>query len=187
VSDATRRALAAAVPFVLFSCAEVPATVGLSTAAPAHAYGGDWHWTDESGAEVTFSRWRGAPLVVTAVYTSCTTRCPLTIAKLRALDEAFLRKGLHGQFALVTLDPQTDDSARLRRYRDSRHLPPAWHMLHGGIEETRQFGRMMGVRAVYDDGHLDHEVRIAIFDRAGRLVRNFVGWNFDENEAAEAL
>ena len=30
----------------------------------------------------------------------------------------------------------------------------------------------------YDDGHIDHDVQIAVFDSAGRVVR-FAGWGFD--------
>jgi len=35
---------------------------------------------------VTLSRWRGAPLVVTMIYTSCRLRCPMTTSKLKKLD-----------------------------------------------------------------------------------------------------
>ena len=53
------------------------------------------------------------------------------------------------------------------------------------LDQTRALARMLGLRAVYEEGHIDHDVRIAVFDAAGRLVRTFVGWDFDEDQAAE--
>jgi protein SCO1/2 len=153
---------------------------------PPNLFEHPWHWTDERGAAVALSRWQGMVLVVTAMFTSCTTRCPLTVEKLRALEEAFRRRGVQGEFVLVTLDPAVDDPARLLRFKERRHLPSSWHLLRGTTEATRELGRMLGVRALYDDGHIDHDVRIAIFDGKGQLVRNFVGWDFDAEEAVIA-
>jgi len=174
--------VAVMVPLAILGCAPVP--------APAQALGRDaslfvqpWHWTDERGAEVTFAAWQGVPLVVAMFFTSCTTRCPLTVEKLRDVDEAFRRKGAPAQFLLVTLDPATDSSERLARFKTNRHLPDAWHVLRGSLEDTRALGRVLGVRAMFDDGHIDHDVRIAIFDRTGRRVRDFATWDFDPDRA----
>jgi protein SCO1 len=140
-----------------------------------------WVWTDEQGVSVSLGAWKGGPLVVTAFFTTCNTRCPLTVEKLHALDAALQKKGIVGTFALVTLDPQSDSVDRLRRFKESHGLPPSWHMLTAGLEQTRALARSLGLRAMYDDGHIDHDVRIAVFDSTGRLVRNFAGWDFDEN------
>ena len=160
----------------------------VSPAAPGRhgvdLFGRPWRWTDERGDAVAFSQWRGAPLVVTAIFTSCTARCPLTVEKLRDVDAAFRRRGTPRQFLLVTLDPRTDNPARLLRFKQERHLPDAWHLLRGNLDDTRAFGRMLGVRAIYDDGHIDHDVRIAVFDGARRLVREYAGWDFNPNQAA---
>jgi hypothetical protein len=45
---------------------------------------------------------------------------------------------------------------------------------------------MLGVRATYDDEHIDHDVRIAVFDARGRLVRDFAGWDFDADQVVAA-
>jgi protein SCO1 len=134
---------------------------------------------------VTLAQWRGVPLVVTAVFTSCTSRCPLTVEKVREVDAAFHRRGIPTQVLLVTLDPRTDDPGRLERFKEGRHLPEAWHFLRGSLDDTRELGRMLGVHAIYDDGHIDHDVRIAIFDASGRLVRDYAGWDFDADGATK--
>jgi protein SCO1 len=181
------RRLAIVLPLVFVGCGQATAPVAPEAASPgASLFERPWRWTDERGSEVAFSRWRGAPLIVTAVYTSCTERCPLTVEKLRKVDDAFRRSGIDGQIVLVTLDPAQDTLERLQRFREARHLPSSWHTLRGSLEETRELGRLLRVRATYDDGHIDHDVRIAVFDHDGRLVRNFEGWDFDENDAVVA-
>jgi len=39
------------------------------------------------------------------------------------------------------------------------------------------------VDPAYDTGHIDHEVRIAVLDGSGKMVRKFAGWSFDADEA----
>ena len=169
---------------LVVACAPASVSAG-AVGATSVLFEPPWRWTDEQGTAVTFSQWRGDPIVVTAIFTSCTTRCPLTIEKLEKLDAALRKKGKRAQFALVTIDPQNDDPARLLRFKQSHHLPESWHMLRGGIEQTRDLCRMLGVHAIVDDSHIDHNVRIAIVDSTGQIVRNFAGWDFDEDRAAE--
>jgi protein SCO1/2 len=169
----------------LLGCGGAAGSAGWATRAAPALDQARWHWTDEAGEDVTLGRYAGSPVVLTAFFTSCTTRCPLTIERLRALDAAMRRRGIAGAFVLVTLDPRTDGPARLRRYKEEHGLPPSWHLLRGDLEETRALARALGLRAAYDDGHIDHDVRVAIFDRAGRLARTLDGWSFDEDQVAQ--
>ena len=89
----------------------------------------DWIWRDEQGAAVRFDRWRGAPIFVSMVFTSCTTACPLTIERLRRVSDTFKAEGRAATFVLVTLDPANDTTDQLRRFKLSRGLPPDWHLL----------------------------------------------------------
>src|SRR5262245_8910251 len=52
-----------------------------------------WVWTDELGNSVTFAKWRGEPLVVAAMFTSCRATCPRTLKKLRDLYAVMSRDG----------------------------------------------------------------------------------------------
>jgi protein SCO1 len=140
-------------------------------------------WTDERGAAVDLAALRGTSVVVTAFFTSCTLRCPRTIEKLREVDEAFRRSGGAVPIVLVTLDPRTDTPDRLRRFRESRRLPPHWRLLRGEEVDTRRLARALRVAPAYDDGHIDHEVAITVFDATGRLARTFTDWSFDPNAA----
>jgi cytochrome oxidase Cu insertion factor (SCO1/SenC/PrrC family) len=146
-------------------------------------YGAAWSWTTEDGRSVGLATWRGEALVVAPIYASCTERCPRTIDKVREVDQAFARRGVARHVLLVTLDPRSDGLERLRRFKEIRRLPADWTILRGEEDATRELARVLGVRAIYDDTHIDHDVRIAVFDGAGRMVRNFRGWDFDDEDA----
>ena len=57
----------------------------------------NWTWTDEKGESVTFARWAGKPLVVTAIFTRCRATCPRTMAKLLKVYDGFRAQGLEAQ------------------------------------------------------------------------------------------
>jgi protein SCO1/2 len=143
-----------------------------------------WRWQDEHGKAVTLSSWRGAPLVVTVTYTSCKLRCPMTTSKLKKLDAAFTKRGLRAHFVLVTLDPGNDTPDRLLDYKTSHRLPAeTWHLLRGNEAQTKELSRFLGIRTLDDGSHIDHEVKIRIFDAAGLLTGSYDGWQFDEERA----
>jgi protein SCO1/2 len=151
------------------------------SAAPLFAQRGTW--TNEQGETLSLERFRGTPVVVTAFYTSCTVRCPLTISKLEEVDAAYRKSGRLVPFLLLTIDPHTDTPARLQRFKHAHNLPEQWHFLWGSDADTRGLAHYLHVNPAYDEGHIDHEVRIAVFDADGRWARGFSGWSFDANDA----
>ena len=138
-------------------------------------------WLNESGTKVAILDYRGAPFVVTAVETSCVSRCPTTVEKLKAVDSALRRQGIAAKFILVSLDPRTDTPATLARFKVSRHLPQYWHLLSGSEVDTQAFADYLEVGA-HEEGSLDHDVRIAFFDSSGRQTRTFHDSSFDADE-----
>jgi cytochrome oxidase Cu insertion factor (SCO1/SenC/PrrC family) len=71
----------------LGACAPITATPSVGSARRASEprvslFDHPWTWTDELGKPVTFSRWQGQPLVLTAIFTQCKATCPRTVAKL---------------------------------------------------------------------------------------------------------
>jgi protein SCO1 len=179
-----RSAIEAMLAGALVGCGAVEDRVGVAPVARARGlFDMRWIWTDDLGVEGSLSRWRGDPLVLTVFYASCTDRCPLTIDKLRSVEDAYHRHGRAVNFVLVTLDPQKDDIARLRRFKEAERLPASWHLLRGSLPDTRELGGLLHVRGTNDSGHVDHDVRIAIYDARGVLVRSFDGWDFNVEES----
>jgi protein SCO1/2 len=145
-----------------------------AAAAAPSLFARPWVWNDEQGAPVRFDRWRGAPIIVSMVFTTCTTACPRTIDKLLRASEQLRRQGRTATFVLVTLDPSHDTPAELRRFKESRGLPPGWHLLRGDDAQTRELADLLQVH-VLEDGHLFHDSRVVIFDGQGRLAGQLAG------------
>lgn len=133
-----------------------------------------WAWNDENGVPVRFAQWRGTPIIVTMVYTSCTTTCPLTLEKLRRANETLDRERSPAIVVLVTLDPINDTPERLREFKASRQLPKEWHLVRGSFEQTRALADLLSIH-VLEDGHIFHDSRIVVFDRDGRLIGQLRG------------
>jgi protein SCO1/2 len=127
-----------------------------------------WVWLDDRGEHIAFSQWRGTPVVVAAIYTSCRETCPRTLARLREVYEQFGRDKRRAEFVVVTIDPETDTPERLRELRRSRDLPVTWHLLTGGSDETKQLANLLGVHVMQMEAHVVHDSKIMLFDGDGQ-------------------
>ena len=170
----------------LGACAAVAAPV--HTPAPASGprvslFSHPWTWTDEQGHPASFSRWRGQPLVVTAIFTQCRATCPRTVAKLRQVWDRFRNEGRSAQFLLVTLDPANDTAPVLLRFKAESGLPDSWHLLSGSIQDTHDLRDTLGIHVIEDGPHLLHDGRIVVFDEQGLPTRSFGGWSLDDEAA----
>jgi len=141
-----------------------------------------WSWTDEQGQPAPFARWRGQPLVVTAIFTQCRATCPRTVAKLRQVYERFQKEGRSVQFLVVTLDPENDTPDVLLRFKASSGLPDAWHLLSGSPADTRDLRDTLGIHVIEDGPHLLHDGRIVVFDPQGFPTRSFAGWALGDEQ-----
>jgi len=154
---------------------------GLTRLPPRAAPSGAW--TDEEGRPLALSSFRGAPLVMSAFFTSCTMRCHMTVEKLKAVDRAYAASGVAVSIVVLALDPKNDTPSRLARFKRDHGLSDHWHFLWGSMNDTRKLAKALSVNAAYDDGHIDHDVEIAVFDAYGRLARSYGGWAFDPSDA----
>src|SRR5262249_21305563 len=120
----------------------------------------NWNWIDEKGEPVTFARWAGQPLVVTAIFTQCKATCPRTVAKLLQVYDGFKKQGRNAQFLVVTLDPANDTPKVLQHFKTESGLPEPWHFLTGNIHDTRDLRDLLGIHVIDDGPHLLHDGRI---------------------------
>ena len=151
-------------------CAEAwkptPAPTAIEAPRPS-LFSYPWTWLDDHGARVTLARWRGTPLVMSAVYTTCFETCPRTLVRLRRIYDEFARAGRSAEFVVVTVDPVIDTQDRLRQFKQSRKLPEAWRLLTGSRQDTEQLMDVLNVHIMDMDVHLVHDSKIILFDGNG--------------------
>jgi protein SCO1/2 len=130
-------------------------------------------WQDETGASFVLSHWKGKRVIITMWYTTCWSRCPITMQKLKDIQKRFNKRLQKVEFVLVTLDPHQDTAQALARFRKSYGLTaPNWHFLRGSEADTRKLASLLGFGEYQNmgDGIL-HSLKISRLDEAGEIAR----------------
>jgi protein SCO1/2 len=147
-------------------------------------------FVDQDGKTRDFASFQPATTVVTFIYTQCPMPdfCPLmdrhfaAIQKAAASDPALK----HVQLLSVSFDPKTDTPPVLKRHAESLGADPArWTFVTGDRDEIDKFAMRFGVsvmRNVNDPIDISHNLRTAIVDGQGRLLKAYTGnqWTPDE-------
>jgi protein SCO1 len=127
---------------------------------------------DQDGKRVTMAAYRGRPVVVTFVYSTCEDTCPALVDQVRgALDDT----GADVPLLAVSVDPANDTEARARRFLNERRMTGRARFLLGTREELAPVWRGYGVQPQTDD--LEHSASVVLVDAAGRQR---VGFPYDQ-------
>ena len=141
--------------------------------------------TAQDGRRVSLADCRGKVVAVTFIYTSCVDACPLLTAKMAGLQK---RLGPHFGpkvfFVSITVDPERDTPAVLRRYAEGHGVNPAgWAFLTGSPEEIREVARGYGIYyRKQAGGDVDHSFLTSVVDQQGILRVQYAGIRFDPDE-----
>ncbi len=93
------------------------------------------------------------PVVLSFIYTSCTTVCPLVSHTLSQLQSKLGDNRDRVHLVSVTIDPEQDDPARLREYAETFNAGPEWQHYTGTLEATQSVQRAFGV---FRGSKMDH-------------------------------
>ena len=109
----------------------------------------------------------GKPVVVSFVFTTCTTVCPMiSTIVARVQDQLGDRAGRDVALVSITVDPGRDTPARLKAYATRHHAGPGWTWLTGGRGAVEQVLRGMGA---YTPNFADHPPMVLVGDGNRRL------------------
>jgi protein SCO1 len=150
----------------------------------------DTAFVDQDGRKLRFDTFKGSPVVVTFIYTKCPfpTFCPLmdrhfaTMQKPLKADPALAKVHL----ITVSFDPLTDTPPVLKEHAKTLNADlTRWTFLTGDRDEIDQFAARFGVsvgRAINDPRDITHNLRTAIIDGDGKLVKVYTGndWTPDQ-------
>jgi len=169
-----------------------PASSGFELLKPGDTVP-DATFLDQDGRKRRFASFRGSTLLVTFIYTRCPmpTFCPL-------MDQHFaaIQKRLHdvpGRVHLVSVsvDPLADTPAVLKKHATELGADPrTWTFLTGDRDEIDRFGARFGVsvvRELDDQRTITHNLRTAIVDASGKLVKVYTGNEWTPDRALADL
>ena len=141
----------------------------------------DYAFTDRQGRQVRLAQYRGKPLLVSFVYTGCTSACPPT-TKLLAQS---IRKaqGVVGSDSFHVLSvgfnlPQDTPEAMRDFARRFGIDAPNWEFLTPYRAQLAQLTSEFGFSYVPTSWGFDHVTQVTVVDQQGRIYRQVYGNDF---------
>lgn len=151
---------------------------------------------DSRGAARAISEWRGKVLAVTFIYTRCPVPnfCPLMdrhfadVQRTMLADPAFADRA---HLLSISFDPAHDTPPVLAAHASKVGADPrAWTLLTGDRGDVEAFAARFGVSIIPDEAsapEIVHNLRTAVLDREGRLVKIFSGSDWTPGELLATL
>lgn len=156
------------------------ATVAKGTQALGRALG-NYTLADMNGAPLALRGYRGKPLVISLVYTACSSVCPPTTQHvIGAVNEAGRMMGLD-RFNVLTIgfDARNDTPARLTQFASTQGIKsPNWQVASADPATIEALLGELGFSYRAVAGGFDHLTQTTIIDREGRIYRHVYGEDF---------
>jgi protein SCO1 len=143
----------------------------------------DFALTSQDGAPVGTASLRGKVVAVAFIYTRCPDICPLLTQKMAQVQDALGADfGARIAFVSITLDPEHDTPAVLKRYAQAWGANlKGWSFLTGPQTAIDALTRRYGAFAAKNGtGSIDHTQLTSIIDRDGVIRVQYLGARFNE-------
>jgi len=151
---------------------------------------GGYVLTDSTGEPLELAAFRGRPLVVSIVYTSCSSVCPVTTQHvLQAVRAARYVLG-EDSFAVLTLgfDARRDTPAQLDAFARTQGIDLAdWQLASADAATIEALLGDLGFSYDAAAGGFEHITQTTILDADGRVYRQVYGDSFPDPVFIEPL
>ena len=142
---------------------------------------GNYRLIDSTGAPMSLRDYRGKPLVISLIYTSCSSVCPPTTQHLmNAVNEAG-RVFDPDSFNVLTIgfDARNDTPGRLAQFASIQGMKfKNWRLASADPATIEALLRDLGFSYVAIAGGFDHLTQTTIIDRDGKVYRPVYGDDF---------
>jgi len=160
-------ALLAIAGFVIFSdprSGDATATVtgGFTGSIRPVAPAADFTLRDQDGRRASVAALRGAPVVVSFMYTTCRDDCPTMTQQIRgALDDL----GRDVPVVAVSVDPANDTPARARAFIARQQMTGRMRFLLGDAAQLQRVWRAFGIQP--QERGREHSASVVLLDAGG--------------------
>jgi len=139
---------------------------------------------------VTLEQYRGKPLIISMIYTSCHHVCPSTTQFLNEVVKK-ARKALDSdsfQVISVGFDTENDNPERMAQFRDRTAVSDeGWDFLSGDATAMASLTEQLGFIYYDSPKGFDHLVQVTIVDQEGAVYRQVYGMSFETPLLIEPL
>ncbi len=151
---------------------------------------GDHPLTDDRGRALSLADFKGKPLVLSLIYTSCYHICPMTTRHLaKVVEKAREALGTDSfAVALLGFDAQHDSPQAMRHFARKQGVDDAdWYLLSASPDTVNALTRELGFVFFASPNGFDHIVQATVIDADGRIYRQVYGEVFDTPLLVEPL
>jgi protein SCO1/2 len=177
-----RLALMLATTFVLVGALSVVLFAGGSDHAGGAGFDGalrppgippiEFALEDQDGKVATLDQYRGQPVILTFMYSTCRDTCPLTAQQIKgALDQV----GEDVPTLAISVDPANDTQLNARRFVNRQGLTKRMRFLLGDRAQLMPIWKAYGIQPQGKD--FEHTAYVVLIDAKG--VQR-VGWPVDK-------
>jgi protein SCO1/2 len=146
-------------------------------------------FSDQHGRPFELASLRKRAVLATMFYASCTSVCPMLVAKLASIDRSLAPETrARTELLLVTLDPVRDSTEKLQDVAKRHAITDArWHFVRTDEDSVREIAALLGIRySALPDGEISHSPVIALLDADGTLVTRMENATGDPAELVAA-
>lgn len=134
---------------------------------------------DQNGETTKLASYRGRPFLVTMVYASCPSACPMLITDMRRIEKALaeaVRKDL--SVLVVSFDPEADTPAALMELAKKQKVDLGrWKLAAAPAEQAAELAAVLGVKyRRAGGGHWIHSSIISVVDGDGVIRGKWEGY-----------
>ncbi|MGI8580189.1 MAG: SCO family protein [Solirubrobacteraceae bacterium] len=123
----------------------------------------DFHLRDQDGRTANPREYRGRPVIVTFLYTTCRDTCPLTAQQIAGAMDLL---GHSVPALAVSVDPKGDTPALAKKFLVKQRIDGRMRFLLGRATELQPVWREFGVAPQRPEA--EHSVAVVVLDAEGR-------------------
>ena len=151
---------------------------------------GAYTLTDSTGAPLALRVLRGKPLVISLVYTACSSICPTSTQHLISAVTDARRVIGSDRFNVLTVgfDARNDSPARLTQFASAQGIAgPGWRLASADAATIEALLRDLGFSYATIAGGFDHVTQTTLIDSDGKIYRHVYGDDFPLTMFVEPL
>ncbi len=143
---------------------------------------GDHVFTNAHGEKVSLKDFRGKPLVISMVYTSCYKICPMTTRHLSSVIEKARDTLGEDSFsvAVIGFDTKVDTPDAMQYFANKQGISDKnWHLLTVDESDIAALSKELGFLYYPTSSGFDHLIQATVIDAEGKVYRQVYGQVFD--------
>lgn len=152
----------------------------------ASVYQLDVDLVGHDGEPRSWKDFQGKPLVITMIYSTCTTACPLIVQEVKKILEA--ANAEDQQVLLVSMDAERDTPEALTEMKKRHHLGDNWTLVRPSESDVREIASALGIRyRKLPSGDFNHSQVISLLDADGLIAARAEGLGPQRDDVVEAV